>query len=46
MKGGAKDDVWQVDGISGATITADGVSEMLARGLKYYSPVIEKMKKS
>lgn len=46
MKGGAKDDVWQVDGISGATITADGVGEMLKRGLKYYSPVIEKMKKS
>jgi Na+-transporting NADH:ubiquinone oxidoreductase subunit C len=46
MKGGAKDDVWQVDGISGATITADGVSEMLKRGLKYYSPVLNKMKKS
>ena len=46
MKGGAKNDVWQVDGISGATITADGVEEMLERGLKYYSPVLDKMKKS
>lgn len=46
MKGGAKNDAWQVDGISGATITADGVGEMLKRGLKYYSPVLEKMKKS
>ena len=46
VKGGAKNDVWQVDGISGATITADGVGEMLARGLKYYSPVLDKMKKS
>lgn len=46
MKGGAKDDTWQVDGISGATITADGVGEMLKRGLKYYAPVIEKIEKS
>lgn len=46
MKGGAKDPTWQVDGISGATITADGVSEMLQRGLDYYGPVIDKMKKT
>ena len=46
MKGGAKEPTWQVDGISGATITADGVGEMMQRGLKYYAPVIESMKKS
>jgi len=46
IKGGAKDPSWQVDGISGATITADGVGEMLKRGLNYYGPVIKKMKKS
>lgn len=46
IKGGAKEPAWQVDGISGATITADGVSEMMQRGLKYYNPVIDKLKKS
>jgi len=35
-KGGAKNPIHEVDGISGATITADGVTEMLDRGLKYY----------
>ena len=45
MKGGAKDPTWQVDGISGATITADGVEEMMKRGLKYYQPIM-KMAKS
>ncbi len=37
-KGGAKNDRNEVDGISGATITANGVQEMLYRGLKYYEP--------
>ena len=37
-KGGARNPVYEVDGISGATITADGVSEMLYRGIKYYEP--------
>lgn len=46
IKGGAKEPTWQVDGISGATITADGVGEMLKRGLNYYGPVLDKMKKS
>jgi Na+-transporting NADH:ubiquinone oxidoreductase subunit C len=46
IKGGAKEPTWQVDGISGATITADGVGEMLTRGLNYYAPVLDKMKKS
>jgi Na+-transporting NADH:ubiquinone oxidoreductase subunit C len=41
-KGGAQDEVYQVDGISGATVTADGVSEMLYRGIKYYEPFFEK----
>lgn len=43
-KGGAKDPVYEVDGISGATITADGVTEMLARGLKYYQPYLATIK--
>ncbi|MEM9547504.1 MAG: NADH:ubiquinone reductase (Na(+)-transporting) subunit C [Bacteroidota bacterium] len=46
IKGGAKEPEWQVDGISGATITADGVDEMLARGLGYYGPVIKSLQKS
>lgn len=46
VKGGAKVPAYQVDGISGATITADGVEEMLVRGLKYYEPVLEGLKKS
>lgn len=43
-KGGAKDPVYEVDGISGATITADGVTEMLSRGLKYYEPFLKTVK--
>jgi Na+-transporting NADH:ubiquinone oxidoreductase subunit C len=46
IKGGAKEPEWQVDGISGATITANGVDEMLKRGLNYYGPVLESLKKS
>ena len=45
IKGGAKEPEWQVDGISGATITADGVEEMLERGLNYYEPVFKLLKK-
>jgi Na+-transporting NADH:ubiquinone oxidoreductase subunit C len=37
-KGGARNQRYEVDGISGATITSDGVSEMLYRGIKYYEP--------
>jgi len=40
-KGGAKDQTHDVDGISGATVTADGVSEMLWRGLQYYEPYLK-----
>ncbi|MFK8105218.1 MAG: NADH:ubiquinone reductase (Na(+)-transporting) subunit C [Saprospiraceae bacterium] len=40
VKGGIKKgkEKFQVDGISGATITCDGVEEMLNRGIKYYEP--------
>lgn len=43
-KGGAKDPVHEVDGISGATVTGDGVSEMLERGLKYYAPYLSQLR--
>jgi Na+-transporting NADH:ubiquinone oxidoreductase subunit C len=46
VKGGVKDPANQVDAISGATITGNGVDEMLERGLKYYEPYIQKNKKS
>lgn len=42
-KGGAKDPVYEVDGISGATVTADGVSDMLKSGLAKYAPFLESM---
>ncbi|MBK8668685.1 MAG: NADH:ubiquinone reductase (Na(+)-transporting) subunit C [Saprospiraceae bacterium] len=45
VKGGVKDPTNQVDAISGATITGNGVHEMLRRGLKYYEPYILKNKK-
>ena len=45
VKGGAKIPAYQVDGISGATITANGVGEMLHRGLQYYKPIIADLKK-
>ncbi|MFT4666493.1 MAG: Na+-transporting NADH:ubiquinone oxidoreductase subunit C [Polaribacter sp.] len=45
MKGVAKKgDLHAVDGISGATVTVNGVSEMLNRGLKYYEPYFNKTK--
>jgi Na+-transporting NADH:ubiquinone oxidoreductase subunit C len=45
VKGGAdKNDIHGVDGISGATVTADGVDEMLYRGLSYYEPYINQVK--
>lgn len=43
-KGGAKDRTHEVDGISGATVTADGVAEMLHRGILYYQPYLNKLK--
>jgi len=44
VKGGIKDKDHQVDAISGATITANGVDEMLKRGVRYYEPYIQKNK--
>lgn len=47
VKGGAKPDAEHaVDGISGATVTADGVEEMLYRGIKYYEPYLSQIKQS
>ena len=43
MKGGAKNDWNQVDGISGATVTSNGVTEMLQRGIKYYLPYFDEI---
>lgn len=45
-KGGARDPVHEVDGITGATVTADGVSDMLYDGLKNYEPYFKKVKQS
>ncbi len=45
IKGGAeKGDAHGVDGISGATVTADGVGEMLERGIRYYEPFLNQVK--
>jgi len=41
-KGGAVDPMHDVDGLSGATVTADGVTEMMIRGIKYYEPYLQK----
>lgn len=43
-KGGAKDPVYEVDGISGATITANGVEDMLEEDLKAYEPYFKTIK--
>lgn len=40
-----EDTKYQVDAITGATITANGVEEMLDRGLRYYEPYFNKIKK-
>lgn len=40
-KGGAIDPNHHVDGLSGATVTGDGVTKMLYNGLKAYEPFIE-----
>lgn len=46
VKVGASGNQHKVDGISGATITGNGVSEMLDRGIAWYLPYFEKLKKS
>lgn len=43
-KGGAKDPVYEVDAISGATITGDGVADMLEEDLIVYDPYFDKLK--
>jgi Na+-transporting NADH:ubiquinone oxidoreductase subunit C len=43
-KGGAVDLDHEVDGLSGATVTADGVTKMLYNGLKAYQPYIEEQR--
>lgn len=45
VKGGVKKPEHQVDAIAGATITTNGVTEMLEDGLKVYLPYFEKLKK-
>ena len=46
VKVGGSGSTHKVDGISGATITGNGVSEMLDRGISWYLPYFEKLKKS
>ena len=43
-KGGAVDLEHEVDGLSGATVTGDGVTKMLYNGLKAYEPYIEEQR--
>lgn len=40
--GGTANNPYAVDGISGATVTADGVEEMIERCIKYYLPYLNK----
>ncbi len=40
-KGGAKDPNHDVDGITGATVTADGVTKMMKSGVKHYLPYLK-----
>lgn len=44
VKGGVSDGIHDVDAISGATITSNGVQEMLKRGLGYYQNYLKKLK--
>ncbi|MFQ5445952.1 MAG: NADH:ubiquinone reductase (Na(+)-transporting) subunit C [Saprospiraceae bacterium] len=45
VKGGVKEPAHQVDAITGATMTSNGVTEMLHRGLQVYLPYFESLKK-
>ena len=45
VKGGLKKPAHQIDAITGATITSNGVTEMLNRGLAIYLPYFESLKK-
>ncbi len=44
VKGGVSDEMHDIDVISGATITCNGVQEMLKRGLGYYQNYLNKLK--
>ncbi|MBK6730321.1 MAG: NADH:ubiquinone reductase (Na(+)-transporting) subunit C [Bacteroidetes bacterium] len=44
VKGGIKEPEHEIDGISGATITSDGVNEMMERGIGYYLSYFETIK--
>lgn len=44
VKGGIKEPEHEIDGISGATITSDGVNEMMKRGIGYYLSYFESIK--
>jgi Na+-transporting NADH:ubiquinone oxidoreductase subunit C len=46
VKGAKSNPEYQVDGISGGTITSDGVSDMLYSDIKDYLPFFDKLKKS
>ncbi len=46
VKGTIQNPDHQVDGVSGATVTMDGVSEMLYRGIANYLPYFDKIKSS
>lgn len=45
-KGGARDPEHEVDAITGATVTSDGVSDMLYDGIKNYEPYFNQVKQS
>lgn len=44
IKSAIKNPAYEVNGISGATVTCNGVGEMLERGIKYYLPYLDKIK--
>ncbi len=43
-KGGAQDKKYEVDGLTGATITADGVTAMIDIGVEAYAPYLKSLK--
>ena len=42
VKQGAKTEPWQLDGITGATITSDAIGVILNRGSSYWLPALER----
>lgn len=40
VKGGAKEDPWQIDGITGATISSVAIGDMLRASTAYWVPII------